>query len=216
MSVLALAIPAMLAAQSGQAATAGSANASQKAGANQATSASSTAPHESAKADAKASANAEFHAPSSFSADGQAKLNAMYADAKAKNIPREPMAKRVDEGKAKGANETAIIASAGKVKGHLEASQKAMIKAGHEHPTDEETTHAANAMDKGVTSEQITAMAKTSNGEKALVVAFDNAANAAVSSAGGVKGSVSSTTNVASKPAGTTVSTTVGGVVKKP
>jgi hypothetical protein len=127
----------------------------------------------SANASATAQATGEFRAPSSFSAEGQAKLNAMYAEAKEHKVPREPMAKRVDEGRAKGANETAVIASAGKVKANLEASQEAMVAAGRSHPSDEECARGESAMERGVTKAQITAIAKSAPGDRSLVVAFD-------------------------------------------
>lgn len=118
-------------------------------------------------------AGAEFRAPSSFSAEGQAKLNAMYSEAKEHHVPREPMAKRVDEGRAKGASEAAIVASAGRVKANLEASQEAMVAAGRAHPSDEECERGASAMERGVTKAQIRAIAKSSPRDRSLVVAFD-------------------------------------------
>lgn len=126
-----------------------------------------------ASVQASAQAKGEFRAPSSFSAEGQAKLNAMYAEAREHKVPREPMAKRVDEGRAKGASETAVIASAGKVKGNLEASQEAMVAAGRSHPSDEECERGESAMERGVTKAQITAIAKSAPGDRSLVVAFD-------------------------------------------
>jgi len=120
-----------------------------------------------------ASASAEYHAPATFSAEGAAKLNAMYAEAKEHHVPREPMARRVSEGSAKGASEASIIVSAGKVKANLEATQEAMVAGGRMHPSDEETERGASAMERGVSKTQITAIAKSTQGDRSLVVAFD-------------------------------------------
>jgi hypothetical protein len=171
MSLVMLLAPAALFAQaSGQAGAQGSSSTTAKTTTATKTSSAATV---SANAAASAKAGGDFKAPSSFSAEGQAKLNAMYAEAKEHHVPREPMAKRVDEGRAKGANETAVIASAGKVKANLEASQEAMVAAGRSHPSDEECERGEAAMERGVTKAQITAIAKSSPGDRSLVVAFD-------------------------------------------
>jgi hypothetical protein len=122
---------------------------------------------------ASAQATGDFRAPSGFSAEGAAKLNAMYAEAQAHQVPREPMAQRVAEGQAKDASEATIIASAGKVKTHMETAQSAMVSAGRTHPSSAETARAGAAMERGVTKAQIQAIAKSSNSDRSLVVAFD-------------------------------------------
>lgn len=127
----------------------------------------------SVSSSASAQATDGFRAPSGFSAEGAAKLNAMYAEAKSHQVPREPMAQRVAEGRAKGASEAAIIASTGRVKTRLEASQDAMRSAGRTHPTDAETARGASAMERGVTKAQLQTIAKSSNSDRSLVVAFD-------------------------------------------
>jgi hypothetical protein len=152
-SVLALLIPGALCAQAG-------AQGGGQAGAQ-------------ASVQASASANAEFRAPSGFSAAGAAKLDAMYADAKAHNVPRGPIANRVAEGRAKGAGEAAVIASAGRVKANLEASHDAMVAGGRTQPSDAECERGAAAMERGVTKVQIEAIARSTRGDRSLVVAFD-------------------------------------------
>lgn len=164
-SLVILLAPAALFAQTG-----GQAGAQ---GSSATTAKTSSGTNVSANASATAQAKGEFRAPSSFSAEGQAKLNAMYAEAREHHVPREPMAKRVDEGRAKGASETAVIASAGKVKANLEASQEAMVAAGRQHPSDEECERGEAAMERGVTKAQITAVAKSAPHDRSLVVAFD-------------------------------------------
>jgi len=234
-SLIALLVPAALCAQ-----VAGQAGSSTTAKTGGVSAASATS----------ASVNGEFKAPSSFSAEGSAKLEAMYAEAKEHHVPREPMARRVDEGRAKGASEEAIIASAGKVKVREEGTQEAMIAGGRKHPSDEETERGASAMERGVTKAQITAIAKSSKSDRSLVVAFDvlaklaargvpvgqavaqvqsnitsGASDAALSALVTTSGNTSGTNAAAkangaatatTKPLGGTVSTTVGGVLKKP
>jgi hypothetical protein len=236
-SLIALLVPAALCAQvSGQASASTSARVS---GASVAGS-------------ANASANGEFRAPDSFSAQGAAKLDAMYADARAHHVPRKPMADRVAEGRAKGASEAAIIASAGHVKANLEGTHDAMVAAGRSQPSDEECERGAAAMERGVTKVQIEAIAHSTRGDRSLVVAFDvlaklaargvptgqavaevqsnvssgasDASLVALANAGGgsnaanMSGAATVTGSAAStaKPVGGTLTTTVGGVVRKP
>jgi len=126
-----------------------------------------------ASGQAQVDASAEFKAPSGFSAEASAKLEAMYAEAREHHVPRRAIARRVEEGRAKGASEAVIIASAAKVKANLEATQDAMVSAGRAHPSDEECERGASAMERGVTKAQIRAIAKSTQGDRSLVVAFD-------------------------------------------
>lgn len=129
----------------------------------------------SAAAQAKASANAEasFNTPKGWSADGAAKLEATYAAAKSRDLPREPIAHRVAEGSAKGASQTTILASAGKMESNMEATQDAMVAAGRPHPSPEECERGAMLMERGVTKAQIETMTKRTPSDRSLVVAFD-------------------------------------------
>lgn len=158
LTIVTLMVPAMLGAQvSGQA---------------QATS-RTTVKAPSATAEARTSASGTLRVPKRFSAEGKAKLEAMYAEAKEHEVPREPMARRVAEGEAKGASETAILASAGKVKVNMEETHEAMVKGGRAHPSAAESERGAMLMEHGVTSVQIEAMAKNTPSDRSLVVAFD-------------------------------------------
>ena len=204
----------------------------------------------SATADASASASTEFRAPAAFSAKGKAELDEMFAEAKEHHVPREPMAHRVAEGHAKGASETAIIKSTGKVKANLEATQEAMIAGGRMHPDDEEIERGESAMERGVTKAQIQAIANSTSGDRSLVVAFDVLAKlaakgvpvgqavaqvqsnvskgasdaaltalvtAAVNASGpNAAANANANANAATKGAGATLTTAIGGVVKKP
>lgn len=130
-------------------------------------------PPVAAEARATAAARGELRVPKGFSAEGKAKLEAMYAEAKEHDVPREPMSRRVAEGEAKGASETAILASAGKVKLHMEETHEAMVKGGRAHPSAAECERGAMLMEHGVTSAQIEAMAQGAPRGRSLVVAFD-------------------------------------------
>src|SRR5579862_3641489 len=130
-------------------------------------------PDVAAAAKVDAGAAVEYHAPKGFSAEGAAKLDAMYAEAREHHVPREPMATRVAEGEAKGASETAILASAGKVKAHLETAHDAMVAAGRTQPSDQECARGASALERGFTRVQIEALVKHTPSDRSLVVAFD-------------------------------------------
>ncbi|MHB1312163.1 MAG: hypothetical protein ACYC3L_09115 [Gemmatimonadaceae bacterium] len=131
------------------------------------------APPASAQASAQARATTDLHVPDAFSASAKARLHAMYADARKRDLPAEAMEKRVAEGEAKGASEAAIIAAAGKVQANMEMSQEAMLAAGRPHPSGEECERGAMLMARGVTSVQIEQMARHTPSDRSLVVAFD-------------------------------------------
>lgn len=202
----------------------------------------------SAAADVSASANSEYRVPAGFSAKGKAELDEMFAEAKEHRVPREPMAHRVAEGHAKGASETTIIASTGKVKANLEATQEAMIAGNRMHPSDEEIERGESAMERGVTKAQIQAIAQSTQGDRSLVVAFDVLAKLAVKgvpvgqavaqvqsnvskgasdaaltalvtatvNANASNAAANANGNAAAKGVGGTLTTTIGGVLKKP
>ena len=125
-----------------------------------------------ATANASAQATAHARVPASFSASGKAKLEATYARAQEHHVPPGPIDSRVHEGQAKGASESAILTSTDRVETNMEASQQAMIKAGR-HPSDKEVESGASAMERGVTSAQIEAMAKQAPPDRSLTVALD-------------------------------------------
>jgi hypothetical protein len=125
-----------------------------------------------AQASATANARVSLEPPREFSAEGRAKLEAMYKEAREKDLPPEPVARRVAEGRAKGATEAQILVSAEKVKGNLEATHSAMVRAGRK-PTPSETETGAAAIEQGVTEAQLEAMAKKTPSDRSLTVAFD-------------------------------------------
>jgi len=135
--------------------------------------------HANAQADAHANAHAAMNTdaqatvPPGFSASARGQLQATYARAREHNLPEAAIQHRVAEGQAKGAAQAAIVASAGKVEANMEAAQQAMVKAGHQHPTDAEVESGAYAMERGVTSAQIGSMAAHAQNGRSLDVAFD-------------------------------------------
>jgi hypothetical protein len=126
-----------------------------------------------AQASAQARAATELHVPDAFSASAKARLHAMYADARKRDLPAEAIEKRVTEGEAKGASEAAVIAAAAKVQANMEMSQEAMMAAGRPHPSGEECERGAMLMARGVTSVEIENMARHTPSGRSLVVAFD-------------------------------------------
>lgn len=120
-----------------------------------------------------ASATAQLRTPPGWSAEGKARLQAMFNDAQEHQVPTQPMERRVAEGAAKGASEATILASVGRLKANLEASHEAMVAAGRQNPAAEETARGASAMERGVTKVQIEQMVRSTPSDRSLVVAFD-------------------------------------------
>ena len=124
-------------------------------------------------ASASADASADVQAPRDWSAESRTKLDAMYTEARAQKLPVRPIARRVAEGRAKGAAEATILTSAAVTKANLSATQEAMVSAGRTHPTDAEIERGAHAMERGVTNIQIEALVRHAPADRSLVVAFD-------------------------------------------
>jgi hypothetical protein len=125
-----------------------------------------------ADAHAAMNADAQVRVPASFDANARGKLQATYARAREHNVPQAAIEHRVAEGQAKGASDAAILMSSSKVEANMEAAQAAMVKAGHQ-PTDKEVEGGAYAMERGVTSAQITTMTTHAPNGRSLDVAFD-------------------------------------------
>ena len=110
-----------------------------------------------------ASANASAHA----SADAE------IAAARSRGLPVAAMEHRVAEGRAKGASDAQLAASAHSLRLELESAHDAMVRAGRSSPSDQETERGAYLMERGYTSAQIEAVAKSAPSDRSLVVAFD-------------------------------------------
>ena len=134
---------------------------------------------ERASANANTDAAARAHAatdsanPAELSAAGRARLEATFRQARAKHLPEQPMKDRLAEVRARAASETEIITDVQAVEARLEASQQAMIRAGHRNETDGEIAAGARAMEHGFQEGQLTAVARHSAPNRDLTVAFD-------------------------------------------
>jgi hypothetical protein len=130
--------------------------------------------HAGMKAHAAAETRVEAaHLPPGISADARTKIEAMIVAAREKHLPTQPMADRVAEGKAKGASDEQMVSECRKSMVQLEASQTALIKAGREHPSDEEVARGAQVIARGATAAQLEAFVRRTPSDRRLEVAFE-------------------------------------------
>lgn len=122
--------------------------------------------------DGQGSGNPQSKTPAELSVQARAQLELMLERAAARDLPAQAIENRVAEGLAKGASETAILASAGRVLAHLETSSSVLVAAGRQ-PSDEETTRGANALARGVTAAQLEVLAGGTPNERSLVTALE-------------------------------------------
>jgi hypothetical protein len=133
----------------------------------------------STRAEGRAHASAEVKAhphttvTAGLSAEARATLEAMLAKAETQHLPSEPMTDIVAEGRAKGAAEAQILAAAQKAMARLEASQSVLIRAGREHPSEEEVKRGASLIARGVSEAELEAFVEHAPSDRSLVVAFD-------------------------------------------
>lgn len=111
--------------------------------------------------------------PDKFSADARAKLEASFKAAHDKNLPAEPMTRRIAEGQAKAATEEQIVASVQNTEARLEASQSALIRAGRATPSSQDIEAGEQAMEQGATEAQVEALAQHTPSDRSLSVAVD-------------------------------------------
>jgi hypothetical protein len=120
----------------------------------------------------------------------------------------------------------ASVSGTARPKANLAATRGAMIAGGRMFPSREECERGASAMEHGVTKAQIEAIARSTRGDRSLVVAFDVLARLV---AGGVpvnravaqirenvSSGASDSALVALASTGGTLSTTVNGAIKQP
>jgi hypothetical protein len=126
----------------------------------------------SARAQAQSSTSAEVktgHAQASSSTT----VDAEVAVARERGLPTQPIRSRAAEARAKGHSELQAALAARRVRANLEAAHEAMIRAGREQPQDGEVERGGYAIERGYTSAQIEAVAKSAPSDRSLVVAFD-------------------------------------------
>lgn len=111
--------------------------------------------------------------PGGFSAETRAKLEAMFETARRKSLPAEPMKDRMAEGQTKGASEREILAASATTLAQLEMSQAALIRAGRDHPSDEEVVRGAQIIARGASGAQLALLARRDPSERRLEVALE-------------------------------------------
>jgi hypothetical protein len=121
---------------------------------------------------ASASAQASISVPATYSTESKAKIDAAFQAAKSKNLPDESMRQRIAEGQAKGASEAQVVAAVQSTQTRLEASQTALIRAGHANPQPDEVASGEQAMARGATEGQIEALVKRAP-DRSVAVALD-------------------------------------------
>ncbi len=133
----------------------------------------STATRSRTTVEAKSQGSINAAIPGSLSADGRADLEVVLQKAREHALPVQAIQNRVAEGLAKGASEAQIILAASALEARLEASQRAMVRAGREQPTADEVQGGAGAMERGATEAQIRVLVEHTPSDRSLVVAFD-------------------------------------------
>jgi len=127
----------------------------------------------SGTATATTNTNARVSTPAAQAdAQSSASVDAQLALAREHHVPEQPIRRRVAEGRAKGATETQLAASARQLRLDLEASAAAMVRASRT-PSDAETERGAYLIERGYTSVQLETVAKSAPSDRSLVVAFD-------------------------------------------
>jgi len=110
---------------------------------------------------------------SSAQASASTSVDAEIAVARERGLPTQPIRRRAAEARAKGRTEAHAAMAAGRMRANLEAAHEAMVRAGREQPRDEETERGAYALERGYTSAQVEAVARSAPSDRSLVVAFD-------------------------------------------
>jgi hypothetical protein len=120
-----------------------------------------------------ANVDASAGSRSTLSASAQARVDADLRAARERDLPEQPIRRRVAEGQAKGASEASIVMASGRALAELQTSHDAMVSAGRKHPSSEETARGAQLVARGYTSAQLEAVARRAPSDRSLVVAFD-------------------------------------------
>jgi len=100
-------------------------------------------------------------------------VQAELALARRKGLPEEPILRRVDATRVRGASDREIAAAARRARLSMEVGVEAMVNGGHQRPTQEEIERCAAAMEQGYTRSQVQTVAASARPERSLAVAFD-------------------------------------------
>jgi hypothetical protein len=120
----------------------------------------------------QATSNGNVDLPPAFSAASRAKIDASFKAAHDKNLPDQPMRDRIAEGRVKGAGEAQIVDAVQGVETRLEASQSALVEAGHAQPKPAEIAAGASAIERGATAAQLSALVKHAPADRSLAASF--------------------------------------------
>jgi hypothetical protein len=127
----------------------------------------------SARAQTSAKADAQVKTSSGTEASTSTSVDAEIAVARERGLPTRPIRRRAAEGRAKGATDAQIAASARRMRANIEAAHETMLRAGRERPSDEEVERGAYAMERGYTRAQLEAVVESAPSDRSLIVAFD-------------------------------------------
>jgi hypothetical protein len=127
----------------------------------------------SASVQSNTKADAHVGKSTNASVESSASADAEISAARRSGVPERPIRRRVAEGRAKGASEAQLAASAHGLRMNLESATEAMVRAGRSNPSEGEVERGAYAMERGYTRAQIEAVAKSAPSDRSLVVAFD-------------------------------------------
>ena len=127
---------------------------------------------QSAKAHAHGETRAEAEARS-VDASAQASIHADIAAARERGLPARAIERRVAEARAKGRTEAQAAVAARELRANFETAHEAIVRAGRSNPREDEVERGGYAIERGYTSAQVEAIAKSAPGDRSLVVAFD-------------------------------------------
>lgn len=111
--------------------------------------------------------------PATYSAESRTKIEAAFSAAHSKNLPDQILRERLTEAQAANAAEADVVTSIQKLETELEGTHDALAQSGRQNPSAEEITAATTAMEHGLTSEQIGALAKNAPADRSLAVSFN-------------------------------------------
>lgn len=111
--------------------------------------------------------------PEGFSAETRARLEAVFETARRKSLPAQPIGDRMAEGQAKGASESQIVAASASTLAQLEMSQAALVRAGRDHPSDQDIVRGAQLLARGASGAQLELLARHDASELRLEGALE-------------------------------------------
>ena len=109
----------------------------------------------------------------SVDASAQASVDAEIAVARERGLPAKAIQRRAAEAPAKGKTEALAALAARELRANFEAAHEAFIRAGRSRPSHDEVERGGYAIERGYTSAQVEAVARSAPSDRSLVVAFD-------------------------------------------